>query len=242
MRKLGIIGGTSWSSTALYYEQINRGVAAVMGGLHSAPLIIESLDFAPLAAMHAAGDWDGATGIAVEAAARLKHAGADGLLIASNTMHKTKGAIGAATGLPLIDIGEVTAEQLIADGKRRIALLGTRFTMTESFAREAYEGRDITLQELTPAWQDEVHRIIYEELTVGRVVRESHRKLRTLITELEKQKVQAVVLGCTELVMAVDVRANVLPVYDTTAIHARAAVRWLTSDAVEASEAERAAA
>ncbi len=234
MRKLGIIGGTSWTSTALYYEQINKGVVRALGGLHSARLIIDSLDFGPLAAMHQAGDWDGATATAVAVAERLKAAGAEGLLIASNTMHKAKVAIEAATGLPVIDIGAVTADCLAADKVHRIALLGTRFTMVEPFAREAYEAQGLTLVELTPDWQREVDRIIYEELVAGRVVRDSQRKLKTLITELGKQKAQAIVLGCTELVLAVDVRANVLPVYDTTAIHARAAVEWMLSDAEQA--------
>lgn len=242
MQKLGIIGGTSWSSTALYYEQINKGVAARLGGLHSASLAIESLDFAPLAAMHRAGDWAGATRVAVKAAERLKASGAEGLLIASNTMHKAAGAIRAATDLPLIDIAEVTADCLVADRRSHVALLGTRFTMSEPFAREAYEGHGIVLHELTPEWKAEVDRIIYEELAAGRVVRDSQRKLKTLITELGKQKVQAIVLGCTEIGLAVDVRANVLPVYDTTAIHARAAVEWMLSGAAEASEGRRAAA
>ncbi|MCA1653035.1 MAG: aspartate/glutamate racemase family protein, partial [Sphingomonadales bacterium] len=126
------------------------------------------------------------------------------------------------------------------DRRSYIALLGTRFTMTEPFARDAYEQRGIVLHELTAEWQREVDRIIYEELAAGRVVRESQRKLKTLCTELAKAKVQAVVLGCTELVLAVDNWANVLPVYDTTAIHARAAVEWMLAD-VDQRE-ERAAA
>ena len=242
MRKLGILGGVSWNSTALYYEQINKAVAARLGGLHSASLAIESLDFAPVAAMQQAGDWDGVTGLAVDAAMRLKKSGCDGLLIASNTMHKTAGAVRAATKLPLVDIGAVTAERLVADGISRIALLGTNFTMTEGFARDGYIAHGLSLIELTAEWRAEVHRIIYEELAAGRVVRESQRKLRTLITELSKQRAQAIVLGCTELVLAVDVRANVLPVYDTTAIHARAAVEWLLDDTEAASEGARAAA
>ncbi|MEO7787596.1 MAG: amino acid racemase [Sphingomicrobium sp.] len=237
MRKLGIIGGTSWASTALYYEQINKAVAARLGGLSSARLIIESIDFAPLAAMHQAGDWDGATAVAVAAGERLKAAGADGLLIASNTMHKVREAVATATGLPLIDIGHAAADRLVADGRNHVALLGTRFTMGEAFARDAYEQRGIRLHPLGAEWNAEVDRIIYEELAAGRVVRDSQRKLKTLITELGKQKVQAIVLGCTELVLAVDVRANVLPVYDTTAIHARAAVEWMLGDEQDARQA-----
>lgn len=235
MRKLGIVGGASWSSTVMYYEQINRGIAQRLGGLHSARMVIESLDFeADYASFHRSGDWDGADGVIVAAAERLKAAGAEGLLLASNTMHKNAEAVRAGTELPIVDIREVTAERIKADGRSRIALLGTRFTMTEPWARVPYEERGIVIQELNNEWRTEVDRIIYEELAAGRVVRDSQRKLKTLITELQKQKVQAVVLGCTELVMAVDVRANVLPVYDTTAIHARAAVEWMLDGAEQA--------
>ncbi|WP_114227922.1 MULTISPECIES: aspartate/glutamate racemase family protein [Sphingomonas] len=231
MRKLGIIGGASWSSTALYYDHINRQVAQRMGGLHSARLVIESLDFEEdYARFHRSGDWTGAEKVVVDASQRLKTAGAEGLLFASNTMHKSAEAACKATGLELVDIREATAARLVADGRSRIALLGTRFTMTEEWARAPYMERGIVIQELSPEWRTEVDRIIYEELAGGRVVRESQRKLKTLITELGKLKVQAIVLGCTELVLAVDTRANVLPVYDTTAIHAAAAVKWMLAD------------
>lgn len=230
MKKLGIIGGTSWSSTALYYEHINRLVAQRLGGLHSATLAIESLDLAPYAAMQQAGDWDGVAGIVVEAARRLKASGAEALLLASNTSHKVEGAAAAETGLPILHIADPTADRLVADGRSRVALLGTRFTMTEPFIRERIEARGLTIAPIDAGWTVEVDRIIYEELAAGRVVRDSQRKLKTLITELAKQKVQAIVLACTELVMAVDVRANVLPVYDTTALHARAAVDWMLDD------------
>ena len=235
MRKLGIVGGASWSSTALYYDHINRGIGRRLGGLHSARLVIESFDFEDdYASFHRRDDWEGGNRVVVEAAKRLAGAGAEGLLLASNTMHKAAHAVVEATGLPIIDIRQVTAEQLVADRRSRIALLGTRFTMTEPFARETYEEHGIVIHELSPEWRREVDRIIYEELAGGRVVRDSQRKLKTLITELQKQKVQAVVLGCTELVLAVDARANVLPVYDTTGIHARAAVDWMLSEEEQA--------
>lgn len=235
LRKLGIIGGASWSSTALYYDQINRAVAQRLGGLHSARLVIESFDFEDdYASFHRRNDWEGANRVVVAAAERVKGAGAKGLLLASNTMHKAADAVVAATGLPLIDVRETTAARLVADGRRRIALLGTRFTMTEPFARGPYEAEGLVFHEIKPEWRAEVDRIIYEELAAGRVVRESQRNLKSLITELAKQKVQAVVLGCTELVLAVDVRANVLPVYDTTAIHARAAADWMLAEEEEA--------
>lgn len=234
MKKLGIIGGTTWASTALYYEQINRGISQRLGGLHSAVLAIESLDFAPLAELQKAEDWDGVNKAMVKAALRLKASGAEGLLIAANTLHKAVPDIADATDLPILHIGDAAADRIVADGRNRVALLGTRFVQTQPFIRDCYESRGIQLVDLNPLWRAEVDRIIYEELAAGRVVRESQRKLKTLITELGKQKVQAIVLGCTELVMAVDVRANVLPVYDTTAIHARMAVDWMLRDEEQA--------
>jgi aspartate racemase len=230
VRKLGIIGGTSWSSTALYYEHINRGVAQRLGGLHSARLVIESLDLAPFAEMELSGDWDGVARVTLEAAKRLEVAGAEGVIITSNTGHKVYDAVAPKVAVPMLHIADATAEKLVADGRERVALLGTRFTMLEAHVRSRLEGRGITLVPIEQLWIDEVDRIIFEELAAGRVVRDSQRKLKMLIAELGKRGVQAVVLGCTELVLAVDVRANVLPVYDTTEIHAAAAVEWMLAD------------
>ena len=234
MRKLGIVGGTSWSSTALYYEHVNRGVAQRLGGLHSARMAIDSLDLAPVAEMELSGDWKGVAKVTLEAAMRLEAGGAEAVLIASNTGHKVYDAVAPKLGVPMLHIGDATADRLVADGRTRVALLGTRFTMTEPHIRSRLESRGITLVPIAAHWMNEVDRIIFEELAAGRVIRESQRKLKTLITELAKQKVQAVVLGCTELVLAVDVRANVLPVYDTTAIHARACVEWMLAEEEEA--------
>lgn len=234
MKKLGIVGGSSWASSALYYEHLNRGIAARLGGLHSALLAIESIDLAPFAAMQQAGDWDGVAHVTVEAGRRLKASGAEGLLLASGTMHKVEGAVAAETGLPILHIADAAADRLLADGRARVALLGTRFTMTEPYIRDRLEGRGIGLAPIAAGWVQEVDRIIYEELAAGRVVRDSQRKLKSLITELSKQKVQAIVLGCTELVLAVDTKANVVPVYDATAIHARHAVDWMLSEEEQA--------
>jgi aspartate racemase len=234
LRKLGIIGGTSWNSTAMYYEHINRGVAQRLGGLHSALLAIESLEMASYAALQMAGDWDGVARVEIEAAQRLQASGAEGLLIASNTGHKAYDAVAANVDVPVLHIADATVDRLIADRRTNVALLGTRFTMTEPFMRNRLEARGITLAPIEAPSIREVDRIIFEELASGRVVRDSQRKLKTLITELAKAKVQAVVLGCTELVLAVDTRANVLPVYDTTAIHARAAVEWMLAEEQEA--------
>ena len=240
MRKLGIIGGTSWSSTALYYDHINRGVASRLGGLHSAQLVIESLDLAPIAEMELSGDWDGVAKVHIEAGKRLEAAGAQGMLIASNTGHKVYDAVAANVDIPVLHIADGTADRLVADNRTRVALLGTRFTMLEPHVRSRIEARGISIVAIPQEGIVEVDRIIFEELAAGRVIRDSQRKLKTLITELSKQKVQAVVLGCTELALAVDTRANVIPVYDTTAIHARTAVDWMLAE--EVSKEARAAA
>ena len=220
VRKLGIIGGTSWSSTALYYEHINRGVARRLGGLHSGRLTIESIDFAEMEAMQRAGDWDAIAQLYVEAGKRLVAAGAEGMLMACNTTHKIYDKLADAAAIPVIHIGDAVADRLAAD--RRKPGRGPRHPVHDDRAVHpvADRGARDADRPVDEAWIAEVDRIIFEELAVGRVVRDSQRKLKTLITELAKQRVQAVVLACTELVLAVDVRANVIPVYDTTAIHA----------------------
>ena len=234
MKKLGIIGGTSWTSTARYYETINRMVGQQMGGLHSAQLAIESLDLAPFVAMQQSGDWVGVGRVAAETGQRLAASGAEALILASSSLHKVTAEIVAASGIPILDVSDATADKIVTDGRRRVALLGTRFTMQEDFARDLYAARGIALQTIEPEWEVEVDRIIYEELAGGRVVRESQRKLKTLITELGKQKVEAIVLGCTELGLVIDARANVLPIYDTTVIHARRAVDWMIGEQEQA--------
>lgn len=229
MRKLGIIGGMTWSSTALYYDHINREIVRRLGGLHSGRIAIESFDFDEIAAQEASGDWDGIGESLLAAARNLEAGGAEAIVIACNTVHKSCGSL-SSLKVPFIHIADATADKLVADRRKRVALLGTRFTMTEPFFRSRLEDRGIGLVPIDRVWIDEVDRIIFEELAAGKVVRNSQRKLKTLITELAKQRVDAVVLGCTELVLAVDVRANVLPVYDTTEIHARACVDWMLAD------------
>jgi aspartate racemase len=163
----------------------------------------------------------------------LEASGAEGVIITSNTGHKVFDAVSANIDAPMLHIGDAVAEKLVADRQTRVALLGTRFTMTEGHVRDRLERRGIQLAAIDDLWIREVDRIIFDELAAGRVVRDSQRKLKTLMTELSKQKVQAVVLGCTELVLAVEVRANVLPVYDSTAIHARACVEWMLTEREE---------
>jgi aspartate racemase len=224
-----MIGGTSWFSTALYYEQINKGVAKRLGGLNSAPLLIESLNLAPIAALELAGEWDTVAAIVADSARRLEAAGAEGLLLCSNTMYKLAGAVEAAISIPLLHIGDAAAERLAADGVRKAGLIGTRFTVAEPFIRERIEAKGIAVTLPDPATAAEIDRIIFEELAQGRVTRNSQRRLKTFLTEMAQARQQAVVLGCTELVLLVDPGAAVLPVYDTTALHAQAAVEWITA-------------
>ena len=234
MRKLGLIGGMSWVSTAMYYEQINKGIAKRLGGLASAPLLLESLDFAPVAALQAEGAWEQLADLMVVTAKRLEAAGAEGLLLCSNTMHKPYEQIAAAVSVPILHIGEVTAEKLLADGVKRAGLIGTRFTMSESFYRDRLEASGIAVSTPDPVTAQEIDRIIYEELAKGQVSRQSERRLKTCLTEMGKARQQAVILGCTELVLLVDPVANVPPVYDTTALHAKAAVEWILADEAQA--------
>jgi len=225
-----MIGGTSWLSTAMYYEQINRAVARARGGLSSAPLVIESLDLAPLAAWELAGEWDKVGETIAAAAARLEAAGARALVICSNTTHKVAPAVEAAVSIPLLHIADATAERLAADGIARAGLIGTRFTMDEGFFRDRIEAKGVALALPDPATAAEIDRIIFEELAKGQVSRRSQRRLKSCLTEMVKARRQAVILGCTELVLLVDPGANVIPVYDTTAIHAAAAARWILEE------------
>jgi len=224
-----MIGGMSWVSTALYYDAINKGVAAKMGGMSSAPLILDSLDFASIAALQAAGEWGRLSEILTRSARHLEAAGAEGLILCTNTMHKLYDEIAASIAIPILHIGDVTADRLAADGVKRAGLIGTRFTMGESFYRDRIEARGIRVAPPDPGTAQEIDRIIFEELVKGEVTRQSQRKLRSCLTEMAQAGQQAVILGCTELVMLVDPGATVLPVYDTTALHSRAAVEWITT-------------
>jgi aspartate racemase len=230
LRKLGLIGGMSWVSTAMYYEQINKGVSRRKGGMTSAPLVIESMDFAPIARMQAAEEWDGLAEILSASAQRLEAAGAEGLVLASNTMHRVYDQIAAEVGIPILHICDATGAKLSKDGVRRAGLIGTRFTMGDSGYRERIEERGIAVSTPDPGMMKEIDRIIYDELTRGVVSRVSQRTLKTCLTMLSQARNQAVILGCTELVMLVDPVANVMPVYDTTAIHSQAAVEWILGD------------
>jgi aspartate racemase len=225
-----MIGGTSWHSTAMYYEQINRGVARRKGGVASAPLLLESIDFERYNAFLQAGDMDGAGEMLIDSATRLEKAGAEGLILCSNTAHKFYDVIDGEIKIPMIHIGDVTAEKLVRDGIKRAGLIGTRWTMAEPFYRERLEAHGIAVSVPDSATAREIDRIIMEELTRGQVSRTSQRTLKTVLTIMSQARQQGVILGCTELVMLVDPVANVLPVYDTTALHAKAAVEWILAE------------
>ena len=229
MKSLGVLGGMSWESTLLYYRLLNQGVAARLGGLHSAQLVLHSVDFAPLAALQAAGDWPAAQQVLADAACGLRAAGAQGLVLATNTMHKVAAGIESASGLPLLHIADATGAALAAAGIRRVGLLGTRFTMDDPAIVQDRLRQRHGLQVLVPGDADraEVHRVIYDELCRGVVLDGSRQAYVAAIDRLRAQGCEGVILGCTEITLLVDAACSPLPVFDSTALHAAAAVNWM---------------
>lgn len=231
MRKIGLIGGMSWYSTRTYYEHINRLVQARIGQRSSAAMVIESLDFAELTRLSTAEEWERAAKALAAAAKRLEKAGATAILIGANSMHKVYNDVAKAVDVPIIHIAETVAERMALAGVKKAALIGTRNVMLESFYRQKLIARDIELLPPELPFVETLDRVIYDELLLGKVSRQAERELKTIITNLEQDGAEAVVLGCTELEMIVDVDANVLPIYDCTRIHAEAAVDWMLSAA-----------
>ncbi len=225
MKCIGVLGGMSWESTLLYYRLMNEAVKERLGGLHSARMVLHSVDFHDIETRQHEGDWQGAADILAEAAKGLRRAGADFLVIATNTMHKVAGPVERASGLPLLHIADPTGAALRADAIKTVALLGTRFTMEQDFYRQRLESV-FELRVIVPDEDDRtaVHRIIYEELCAGIVTDESRALFSAVIDRQGKAGAEAVILGCTEITMAVSAASSSLPVYDTTALHARAAV------------------
>ena len=230
MRKIGLIGGMSWLSTRTYYEHINRLVQSRAGLDHSAPLLIESLDYSKLSRLSSADEWKRAAGVLADSAKRLEKAGATAILIGANSMHKVYDEVAAAVKVPVIHIAECVAQRMEADGVKKAAVIGTRNVMLESFYRQKLIARDIELLPPEMQFVESLDRIIYDELLLGKASRQAERELKTIITNLEQDGAEAVVLGCTELEMVVDVDANVLPIYDCTRIHAEAAVDWIMGE------------
>lgn len=223
MKTIGIIGGMSWESTAQYYAAINRETARLRGGLHSAPILMASLDFAPIETLQREGRWDEAGDILARHAANLESAGAEIVLLATNTMHIVAEAIEAALSCPFIHIADPTADALIADGARTVGLLGTRFTMEMDFYKDRLRARG--LDPIVPEVDHtNLDAIIYRELCRGIVTEPSRRTYVTAIDRLAANGAQAVILGCTEIGMLIDDDDSPLPVYDTADLHAKAAV------------------
>lgn len=229
MKKLGLIGGLSWSSTARYYEIINKGVARRLGGLHSALLAVESLDFAEVARCSTAKDWDCASVPLIAAARHLEAGGAEAILICANSMHVIYDRVAEAVSVPVLHIAEAVGAKMKADGIKTAALIGTRNVMTEKFYRQRLVSYGVSLLPPDMDLAERVDHIVYEELVLGKISRDSERFMRSELTDIAKQQVQAAVLACTELEVIVDVRANVLPIYDSTSIHAQAALDFMLS-------------
>lgn len=225
MKLIGLIGGMSWESSAIYYRLMNERVRDRLGGHHSARLLLHSVDFHAIKEMQHEGDWVGTARLLGQAARSLKAGGADFLVIATNTMHKVAREIEAESGLEVIHIADPTGEALAADGVSRVALLGTRFTMEQDFYRRRLEER-FGLEVLVPeaGEREEIHRIIYDELCLGIVRRESAETYRDIIAAMRDRGAEAVILGCTEITMIVDEHVSPMPAYDTTRLHAEAAV------------------
>ncbi len=226
-RVIGLIGGLSWESSAEYYRLINRAVQRRLGGTHSARCLMWSFDFCDVEAAQHAGHWDEATALMVDAAERLRRGGADFLVICSNTMHVMADAVERAAGLPLLHIADPTAERIRKAGFSRVGLLGTAFTMERDF----YTGRlrqKYGLEVLVPEAEDRriVHRIIYEELVRGRIEPASRAAYAGVMARLAARGAEAIILGCTEIMLLVRPEDSPLPLFDTTELHAEMAVEW----------------
>lgn len=227
-RLLGLIGGMSWSSTGHYYRRLNQRAQVRLGGLHSAPVLLYSVDFAPLEALQSAGDWEAIAAALSHAGAALSRAGAGALLLCTNTMHKVAAEVESGSGLPLLHIVDAVGAAIRQQGMTRVGLLGTRFTMGERFYQQRLLD-DHGVHTVVPSGRDQaaVDRIIYEELCRDVIRNESRELLHRVIAGLGRQGAQGVILGCTELPLLVQRRGSPLPVFDTTELHAQAGSRWL---------------
>jgi aspartate racemase len=224
MKTIGLIGGMSWESSLEYYRLINEGVRDRLGGLHSAQCLMVSVDFAPLEVMQQSGRWEEAGAAMAEAAQQLERGGADFIVLCTNTMHKLAPQIEVATSLPFLHIADAAAARVQAAGLQRVGLLGTKFTMEEDFytGRLTRRGLDVLIP---PADERrEVNRVIYEELCLGINRAESRAAYRAVIAGLVQAGAQAVILGCTEIGLLVKPEDSPIPLFDTTRIHAEAAV------------------
>ena len=232
MKTIGLIGGMSWESTVPYYRLINETVKARLGGLHSAKVVLYSVDFHEVERLQHSGDWEAAGALLAGAARALEAAGADFLVLCTNTMHKVAGAIEGAVGIPLFHIADPTAEEIKAAGIGTVGLIGTRFTMEQEFYKGRLRERH-GLAVLVPSAGDReiVHRVIYEELCLGKIVDGSREEYRRIMADLVAEGAEAILLGCTEISLLVGREDSTVPLFDTTSLHARkAAERALAED------------
>jgi aspartate racemase len=230
MKTIGLIGGMSWESTIPYYRQINEVVKASLGGLHSAKLILYSVDFHEIERLQHGGDWAAAGELLANAACALENAGADFLVICTNTMHKVAPAIELAVSIPLLHIADPTAIAIKRAGHTKIGLLGTRFTMEQDFYKQRLR-ENHGLVVLIPNQEDRdiIHRIIYDELCQGKILAESRVEYKRIMAALANQGAEAIILGCTEISLLVSAADSSVPLFDTTSIHARSAAEWALS-------------
>ena len=231
MKVIGLIGGMSWESTAEYYRVINQAVKERLGGLHSAKILLYSVDFHQINSVQQEDGWQGVTEILLDAANRLQRGGADCVLICTNTMHKMAEEIQGSVSIPLLHIADPTARRIKERGIKKIALLGTKTTMEEDF----YKGRlasQYGLEVMIPAEMDRniVHKVIYDELCLGKIVADSRREFIRIIKDQGDRGAEGVILGCTEISLLVKEEDSPVPLFDTTAIHARAAVDFALED------------
>lgn len=234
MKTIGLLGGMSWESTSGYYRAINTGVKEKLGGLHSAKIALYSVDFEPIEKLQHSGNWQGTAEMLSQAAQKIELAGADFLLICTNTMHKVAPQIAQAINIPLLHIADATAEVLVNKGIKTVGLLGTAFTMEQDF----YKGRlkdHYGLNVLTPNEADIkiVHNVIYQELCLGNSTAASKTQYLRIIASLAASGAEAVILGCTEIGMLVAQVDTKIPLLDTTYIHAQKAIEWALSDVIQ---------
>ncbi|MBW1732355.1 MAG: aspartate/glutamate racemase family protein [Deltaproteobacteria bacterium] len=237
MKTMGLIGGMSWESTLEYYRIINEEVRNRLGGQHSAELLLYSLDFHPIEELQRQGKWDEMTQILIDAAKRLEKAGADFVLICTNTMHKMAPEVQDSIKVPLLHIADATAEQIKASGFSKVGLLGTKYTMEQDFLKghlSSKHGLEVVISD--DASRDIVHNVIYDELCLGTIKEESKKKFLKIIQDLAANGAQGIILGCTEIPLLVHAEDTSLPLFNTTAIHAKKAVDM----ALEGSEPQKA--
>ncbi len=230
MKTVGLLGGMSWESTVDYYKLINEGVKARLGGLHSAQCLLYSVEFAEVEACQSSGNWDRAAEILSQAAVRLEGAGADFLLICTNTMHKVADQVAASISIPLIHIAQVTAEALEAQQIQTVGLLGTRYTMEQAFYKEKLEERGIRVLVPEAPGRELVNRVIFQELCLGQIRPESKQAFLREMDALAARGAQGVILGCTEIGMLVAQQDTAIPLFDTTRLHAQRAVELVLAD------------